>query len=146
MTIRELITGVRHIGVYVDDMDSSIATFANLFDHDPDTLYQVPPAGAPAPDSRFAFVPVGGMDFELIQPISEKFKNMVGNPPPGINHVAFTVTDIIKAVELMQAKGVRLGHVTQDGILDMPRSRVAYFNREDTGGILIEFVEPKEQS
>ena len=42
----------------------------------------------------------------------------------------------------MQNKGVRLGHVTKDAILDMPRSRVAYFNKEDTGGILIEFVQP----
>ncbi len=45
----------------------------------------------------------------------------------------------------MQAKGVRLGHVTKDGILDMGRSKVAYFNPEDTGGILIEFVEPVEK-
>jgi len=142
MTIRDLITGVRHVGVYVEDMDSSIATYAKLFDHDPGTLFQVPPAGEPAPDSRFAFIPVGGMDFELIQPISEKFKRLVSDPPPGINHVGFTVTDIELAVELMRRKGVRLGHVTAGGILDMPRSRVAYFNPEDTGGILIEFVQP----
>lgn len=144
MTIRELITGVRHVGVYVDDMDKAIATYAKLFDHDPDTLFQVPAAGEPAPDSRFAFIPVGGMDFELIQPISDTFKRLVNDPPPGINHVGFTVTDIELAVELMRRKGVRLGHVTADGILDMPKSRVAYFNPEDTGGILIEFVQPRE--
>ncbi len=142
MTIRDIITGVRHIGVYVDDMDSAIATYARLFDHEPETLYQVPAADEPAPDSRFAFIPVGGIEFELIEPISDNFKHMVGHPPAGINHIAFTVSDIERAVELMQAKGVRLGHVTPDGILDMPRSRVAYFNRDDTGGILIEFVEP----
>lgn len=144
MTIRDLITGVRHIGVYVEDMDSSFSTLASIFDHDPATLFQVPPANEPAPDSRFAFIPVGGLDFELIQPISEKFKKLVSNPPPGINHIAFTVTDIELAVELMQRKGVRLGHVTPDGILDMPRSRVAYFNRDDTAGILIEFVQPND--
>jgi hypothetical protein len=48
------------------------------------------------------------------------------------------------AVELMEQKGVRLGHVTKNGILDMKRSRVAYFNPEDTGGVLLEFVEPVE--
>jgi methylmalonyl-CoA/ethylmalonyl-CoA epimerase len=142
MTMQDLITGVRHIGVYVEDMDKSLTTLAKLFDQDPDKLFQVPPAGEPAPDSRFAFIPVGGMDFELIQPISDNFKQLVSNPPPGINHIAFTVTDIEKAVELMKKKGVRLGHVTPDAILDMPKSRVAYFNKEDTAGILIEFVEP----
>jgi len=144
MTIRDLITGVRHIGVYVDDMDSSLATFAKLFDLEPENLFQVPAADEPAPDSRFAFIPVGGIEFELIEPISDNFRQKVGHPPAGINHVAFTVTDIEQAVKLMQAKGVRLGHVTPNGILAMPRSRVAYFNREDTGGILIEFVQPNE--
>jgi len=144
MTIRELITGVRHIGVYVDDMDTSIATYAKLFDLEPESLFQVPAADEPAPDSRFAFIPIGGIEFELIEPISDNFKHKVGHPPAGINHVAFTVSNIELAVELMQAKGVRLGHVTPDGILDMPRSRVAYFNREDTGGILIEFVQPND--
>lgn len=145
MNIRDLITGVRHIGVYVENMDSSLNTLANIFDHDPDTLFQVPPVGDPAPDSRFAFVPVGGMDFELIQPISDKFKQLVSNPPPGINHIAFTVTDIEQAVALMKEKGVRLGHVTPNAILDMPKSRVAYFNKDDTAGILIEFVEPRRE-
>ena len=142
--MQDCIVCVRHIGVYVEDMDTSLTTLANLFDHDPATLFQMPPAGEPAPDSRFAFIPVGGMDFELIQPISDTFKKLVSNPPAGINHIAFTVTDIEKAVELMEKKGVRLGHVTPDAILDMPKSRVAYFNKEDTAGILIEFVEPRE--
>jgi len=144
MNMQDIIVGVRHIGVYVEDMDSSLNRLASIFDHDPATLFQMPPAGEPAPDSRFAFIPVGNLDFELIQPISDKFKQLVSNPPPGINHIAFTVTDIELAVELMKKKGVRLGHVTTDAILDMPKSRVAYFNKEDTAGILIEFVEPRK--
>jgi len=85
---------------------------------------------------------VGGINLELIQPLSKQFKEMLGNPVEGINHIAFTVKDIDEAVRLMSKKGIRLGHVTKDGILDMGRSKVAYFNPEDTGGILIEFVEP----
>ena len=40
----------------------------------------------------------------------------------------------------MSRKGFHVGHVTKDGILDMQRSRVAYFNPQDTGGMLIELV------
>ena len=36
------------------------------------------------------------------------------------------------------------GYVTKDGILDMKRSKVAYFDPADTGGVLLEFVEPVE--
>lgn len=144
MKIKDLITGIRHVGIYVSDLDSSVAQYQKIFDIESDEIFMFPPAEAEAPDSRFAFVPVGGTAFELIHPISEKFKRLTGDPPPGINHIAFTVTDIEAAVDMMNRKGIRLGHVTKTGILDMQRSRVAYFNPEDTAGILIEFVEPAQ--
>ena len=143
MKICEQIGTVRHIGVIVDDLDSSIALYKRLYDIDDDQIRIVPPAGDPREkETRFAFIPLGGMEFELIHPISDNFKQLLGNPAPGINHVAFTVDNIDQAVATMAEKGVRLGHVTRDGILDMKSSRVAYFNPEDTGGVLLEFVEP----
>jgi methylmalonyl-CoA/ethylmalonyl-CoA epimerase len=138
----DMILGVRHIGIYVNDLDDALAQYKKIYDIADEQIRQVPPPGTPDPQGRFAFIPIGGTEFELIQTVSEEFKQMVGNPPPGINHIAFTVSDIEKAVQHMQAKGIRLGHVTADGILDMHSSRVAYFNPQDTGGILIEFVEP----
>ncbi len=145
MKIKDMIGQVRHLGVVVDDLDSSIELYKELYDIEDDQIKIVPEPGDPREkDTRFAFIPVGGMEYELIHPISDSFKKMMGNPKPGMNHVAFTVTDIEEAVENMKAKGVRLGHVTKDGILDMKRSKVAYFNPEDTGGVLLEFVEPVE--
>jgi len=144
MKICELVQKVRHVGIIVDDVQASIELYKKIYDIGEEEVRVMPPFEEKDAESRFAFIPLGGQEFELIQPISEKFKQMVGNPPPGINHIAFTVTDIEKAVERMKEKGVRLGHVTKDGILDMKRSKVAYFNPEDTGGILIEYVEPVE--
>ena len=143
MRMNEMITKIRHIGIIVKDAEKSAELFKDLFDLKDDEIKVVPPS-VTKNESIFAFVPTGGIELELIQPISEHFKEMVGNPPEGINHLAFTVKDIEEAVKLMAEKGVRLGHVTKDGILDMGRSKVAYFNPEDTGGILIEFVEPRE--
>lgn len=144
MRVSDLITAVRHIGIIVDNVESSLNLYQRLFDIDDSRIRLVPPAGEPTPDTRFAFLPIGGTEFELIEPISENFRNFLGNPKPGINHIAFTVSDIDRAVALMQAKGIRLGHVTKDGILDMKTSRVAYFNPDDTGGVLIEFVQPAD--
>jgi len=141
--MNEMITKIRHIGIIVKDAEKSVELFKDLFDLKDDEIKVVPPS-VTKNESIFAFVPTGGIELELIQPISEYFKEIVGNPPEGINHLAFTVKDIEEAVRLMAEKGVRLGHVTKDGILDMGRSKVAYFNPEDTGGILIEFVEPRE--
>ena len=137
----EMIVNLRHIGIIVKDAEKSIKLFKNFFDLRDDEI-EVVPSDLTRGESRFAFIPVGGINLELIQPLSKQFKEMLGNPVEGINHIAFTVKDIDEAVRLMSKKGIRLGHVTKDGILDMGRSKVAYFNPEDTGGILIEFVEP----
>ena len=144
MRMSELITSLRHIGIIVRDAEKSTKLFKDLFDLQEEDITIVSPDVTKG-ESSFSFIPAGGIELELIQPISDHFKELVGNPPEGINHFAFTVTDIEKAVLLMEEKGVRLGHVTKDGILDMGRSKVAYFNPEDTDGILIEFVEPRER-
>lgn len=143
MGVKDLISNIRHIGIIVKDAEKSTNVFKNLFDLEDDEILMVP-TNVTQGESKYAFIPVGGTELELIEPISERFKKMLGNPVEGINHMAFTVKDIEGAVTLMEKKGIRLGHVTKDGILDMKRSRVAYFNPEDTDGILIEFVEPKE--
>ena len=144
MKMHELITGLRHIGIIVKDAEQSMNLFKNLLDLD-DKDVKVVSSEVTRGESVFSFIPAGGIELELIQPLSERFGAMLGNPPAGINHIAFTVKSIEEAVTRMKEKGVRLGHVTKDGILDMGRSKVAYFNPEDTGGILIEFVEPLEE-
>jgi len=143
MKMSEMIVNLRHIGIIVKDAEKSVKRFKDLFDLNDDDIRVISRAVTKG-ESEFAFVPAGGVDLELIQPISEHFKESVGHPAEGINHFAFTVKDVEEAVKLMEKKGVRLGHVTKGGILDMGRSKVAYFNPEDTDGILIEFVEPKE--
>ena len=142
MRVKELIKNVRHIGVIARDAEGSTNVLKNMFDLTDDEV-TVMGTDITGGGSIYSFIPVGGSEFELIEPISDEFKTMLGNPPAGINHVAFTVTDIEQAVSLMQKKGIRLGHVTKNGILDTGRSKVAYFNPEDTGNILMEFVEPK---
>jgi catechol 2,3-dioxygenase-like lactoylglutathione lyase family enzyme len=142
--ISDLATRVRHLGVVVDDIETSVSTYKKIYDIDDGDITIIPPLHTEAPDTRYAFLKFGGMEFELIQCISENFKNLLGNPPAGINHIAYIVKDLEKAVARMKENGVRLGHVTKDGILDMKRSKVAYFNVEDTDGLLVEFVEPIE--
>ena len=139
----EMITRIRHIGIIVKDIAEAIAPFKKLLDLKDEDIYIMPPFGTEA-ESRFAFIPVGGIELELIQPISERFKKFTGNQPEGLNHIAYVVQDIEEAVSHLQEKGIRLGHVTRNGILDMGRSKVAYFDPETTGGMLIELVEPKK--
>jgi methylmalonyl-CoA epimerase len=137
-----MITKIRHLGIIVNDIDESVTMYKALLGLADEDIKFFPPRGTET-DTIFAFIQIGDTELELIQPITEKFKTFLGNPQEGINHIAFVVSNLDEAVEAMSQRGVRLGHITKDGILDMPRSRVAYFNPQDTGGMLIEFVEPK---
>jgi len=138
-----MITKIRHIGIIVNDIAEAIEPFKKLLELKDEDIFIMPPLGTEA-ESRFAFVLVGGIELEMIQPISEHFKKFIGNQPEGLNHIAYVVENIEESVRLLQEKGCRLGHVTKDGILDMGRSRVAYFDPATTGGMLIELVEPKK--
>ena len=130
----------RHIGYIVRDLRQSVADFQRLFDLQDEDIRIIPPFELPA-DTRFAFFHADGLTFELIEPISEHFKNILFNSCVGINHICFTVDDIDSAVKEMAAKGIRPGHVTPNGIITMPHQKMVYFDPKDTGGVLIEYIE-----
>jgi len=138
----ELIIKLRHIGYIVKDMETSVGMFKNLFDLKDEDIRMLT-ADDTGGAGAFAFVPVGGTELELIQPISDYFKEMTGDPPAGINHIAFLVKDVEKAVQVMEEKGIHLGYITKDGIFDTGGIKLAYLDPRDTGGILIELVETR---
>lgn len=135
-----MLTKLRHVGYIVKDMDTTVTMFKKIFsvkDEDIRTMSADDTGGAGA----FAFINIGGTELELIQPVSDFFREMTGDPPPGINHIAFQVKDVEKAVKALEGKGVHLGYITKDGIFDTGKSKLAYLDPNDTDGILIELVE-----
>ena len=129
------------MGYFVDDMDATLDTFRRLFDISDEDV-RVMTSDETAGTGVFGFVNVGGTELELIQLESEAVKALCGNPPHGISHVAFEVEDIEAVVEAMLAIGFRLGYITENGIFNNGRTKVAYLAPEDTDGHLIELVEP----
>jgi len=140
MKMDEMVIKLRHIGYIVKDMDRSVNTFKKLFDLKDDDIRKMT-ADDTGGAGAFAFIPLGGTELELIQPISDYFKEMTGDPPEGINHIALQVKDVEKAVKTMEERGVHLGYITRDGIFDTGRTKIAYLDPKDTDGILIELVE-----
>ena len=138
----EMITKLRHVGYIVKDMDKSVNVFKKLFDVKDEDIRMLT-ADDTGGAGAFSFIPVGGTELELIQPISDYFKEMTGDPPEGINHIAFQVKDVEKAVKNMEEKGIHLGYITKDGIFDTGKTKIAYLDPKDTDGILIELIEIK---
>jgi methylmalonyl-CoA/ethylmalonyl-CoA epimerase len=138
--IQDLILGLQHVGYITEDTAASIAEFRKIYDLRDDQIRIDPPLDEPA-DCRFTFVDLAGAQFELIEPISGPFKAMLGGERPGINHVAWKVSDIDGAVARMAERGIRPGHVTPGGVMQTGSSRMIYFNPADTGGMLVELLE-----
>lgn len=140
--IQDLIVGLKHVGVITTDMRASVDSFRRIYELSDEQIRITPPLGEPC-ETRFAFINVGGSQFELIEPVSEHFKRVLLGDRPGINHVAWEVSDIDAAVNRMADNGIRPGHVTPDGVVETPSFRMVYFRLEDTGDMLIELIEPK---
>jgi methylmalonyl-CoA/ethylmalonyl-CoA epimerase len=138
-----MINKIRHLGIITNDIDASLAVYKALLGLEDKDIRFVPERGTET-ETIFAFLSIGDIELEIIQPLTDNFRTFLGNPPEGINHIAFLVDNLEEDVKEMEKKGVHLGHVTKNGILNMKRSRVAYFDPKDTNGMLIEFVEPLE--
>jgi len=146
---------LRHVGVVTEDGAALVSRLQQIFGIADNEIVQVPPpnagegaAGSATPDTRFWFFQIGGLPYEVIEPVSAHFRDLLlrdgAGSNRGVNHVCYTVTDLPAAIEAMADAGVRTGHVTPDGMVELPHFRMAYFNPEDTAGLLIEFVEPRE--
>jgi catechol 2,3-dioxygenase-like lactoylglutathione lyase family enzyme len=131
------IGSLRHVGFIVKDGDASVNMFKTLLNlKDEDTrIINVPDT------ITLAFVSLGSIELEFIQPISDDVKEALGNPPEGINHIAFNVTDIEESLQTLKEKGFHPGHITPEGAVSMGDKMIAYLNTTDTEGILIELVE-----
>lgn len=140
--VSQHLRGMRHVGVVTDDSASLIRRLQEVFGLRESDIVRVPAAGEAA-ESRFAFFSIGGVPYEIIEPVSDAMRAMLLGSNRGANHVCYNVDDLDAAVAAMAAAGVRLGHVTPGGILEMPHARMAYFNPQDTAGLLLEFVQPR---
>ena len=134
------VVGIDHVGIAVPDLDEAIAWYAATFGlvatHEEVNEEQgVREAMLSAPGDT-------GTAVQLLAPLRPdsaigKFLDRNG---PGIQQMAYRVTDIDATCADLRGKGVRL-------LYDAPRrgtadSRINFVHPKDAGGVLVELVEP----
>jgi len=138
-----LFTAIDHVGIAVPDLDAAIAFYEGSYGmrlaHQEVNEEQ---------GVREAMMAVGdsGSHIQLLAPLSEtstiaKFLDSKG---PGIQQMAYRVTDIDAVCATLRERGLRL-------LYDEPKrgtseSRVNFIHPKDAGGMLVELVEPASQS
>jgi catechol 2,3-dioxygenase-like lactoylglutathione lyase family enzyme len=141
--LQDRIMGVAHVGFIVPSLEGALADFDRVYGLSPQAVEIQPPAGEDAL-TRFAFFTIGGLQFELIEPVSAQFKEQLLGMPSGgagINHLAWRVDDIDAAVALLAARDIYPGHVTPAGVVTIGARKMVYLDPETTGGLVIELIE-----
>lgn len=133
---------IDHVGIAVPDLDAALAFYADTFGmtvrHEETNQEQ---------GVREAMVSVGGPDdggacLQLLAPVdgSSTIAKFLDRSGPGLQQLAYRVTDVEKVSAVLRERGLRL-------LYDEPRrgtadSRINFVHPKDAGGVLVELVEP----
>jgi methylmalonyl-CoA epimerase len=128
---------IAHIGVAVKDVEEAERFYTDVLSlrvHDREELKEI----------KASFIPVGDTAIELLQSTTPEgvINKFIAKRGEGVQHIAYQVDNIEKALEDLKTKGIAL-------IDEKPRkgahnSKVAFVNPKSTHGILIELVEPEK--
>ena len=140
--LKPFVVAIDHVGVAVPDLDEAIAFYQNTLGLELDHVEVNEGQG-----TREAMMRVPGDDgtgsaVQLLAPLSPdstigKFLDRKG---PGVQQVAYRVTDIEAATEALRAKGLRV--LYDKPVTGTANSKANFVHPKDTGGVLIELVEP----
>jgi methylmalonyl-CoA/ethylmalonyl-CoA epimerase len=133
--------GIDHVGVAVADLDEAIAFYARVFGMR--CVHQETNEEQGVREAMLAVGPTSaGGCIQLLAPINDQspIARFLDRSGPGVQQVAYTVTDVEATSAELRARGVRL-------LYDQPRrgtadSRINFVHPKDAGGVLVELVEP----
>jgi methylmalonyl-CoA/ethylmalonyl-CoA epimerase len=134
-----LFTAIDHVGVAVADMEQAKAFYRDTFGME--TVHE---ETNEEQGVREAMVAVGDSDqcIQLLAPIddSSTIAKFLDRHGPGIQQLAYRVTDIEAVSAALRERGLRLLYdVAKRGTAG---SLVNFVHPKDAGGVLIELVEP----
>lgn len=130
---------IDHVGIAVADLDEAIEFYERVFGMR--CVHQETNEGQGVREAMLQ-LDESGPKIQLLAPASEsstiaKFLDRNG---PGIQQLAYTVTDVEQAAAALRERGLRL-------LYDAPRrgtggSLINFVHPKDAGGVLVELVQP----
>ncbi len=138
----QLVTAIDHVGIAVPDLDAAIEWYAKhlgmVSTHEEVNEEQ----GVREAMLSVVGSPAGAPAIQLLAPLDENstIAKFIDRSGPGLQQLAYRVTDIDAISAELRADGVRL-------LYDAPRrgtanSRINFIHPKDAGGVLVELVEP----
>ncbi|MGH3497306.1 MAG: methylmalonyl-CoA epimerase [Nocardioidaceae bacterium] len=133
------LTAIDHVGIAVADLDEALEFYAATFG-----LRAVHEEVNTEQGVREAMLAVGDSDtrIQLLAPLTpdSAIGQFLTRHGPGIQQLAYRVTDLEAVSEILRTRGVRL--LYDSGRPGTAGSRVNFVHPKDAGGVLVELVEP----
>ncbi len=134
-----MIEKIDHIGIAVRSIEKTSELLSNILG-----LKVAGEENVEEQKVKVAFLPLGDSELELLESTSPEgpIARFIEKKGEGIQHIAFKVDNIEKALEKLKKEGVRL-------IDEKPRygaggAKIAFLHPKSTNGILIELCERNE--
>lgn len=137
-----LVTAVDHVGIAVPDLDAAIDFYRTTFGMEVTHEEVNEEQGVREAMVRAPGDPGTGTAVQLLAPLrpDSTIAKFLDRSGPGLQQVAYRVTDVEAAADALRAKGLRLLYdKAKRGTAD---SRVNFVHPKDAGGVLVELVEP----
>ena len=130
---------ISHVGIAVKNLDEAIKVYTEALGVELGEIHRSPETGMAA-----AMLSADNATLELIEPIGTEgvIAKFLESRGEGVHHICFEVDDIVKALESLSTKGVRLiDKEPREGI----EGKVAFIHPKAMNGVLVELVEkPKD--
>jgi methylmalonyl-CoA/ethylmalonyl-CoA epimerase len=127
---------IDHIGIAVKNLDETVAFYRQVMGLEVSSTEVLN-------GMKIAFLRIGDGELELLEDLTADgaIARHVAKRGEGIQHVAYRVDNIERALQEMRTKGIEL-------LDERPRpgarhARVAFLHPKSTKGVLIELVEPQ---
>ncbi|WP_367135985.1 methylmalonyl-CoA epimerase [Saccharothrix sp. HUAS TT1] len=136
------VTAIDHVGIAVPDLDAAIAFHREHFglevahqEVNEEQGVREAMLRAPGDDGTGAAV-------QLLAPLTPEstIAKFIGRSGPGLQQLAYRVSDVDAAADALRAKGLRL--LYEEARRGTSDSRVNFVHPKDAGGVLVELVEP----
>ena len=132
------ITGIDHVGIAVPDLDAAIAFHTGVLGGR--LAHREENRDQGVVEAMIAYD--GGAQVQLLAPLTPEsaIGKFIDRSGPGLQQLAYRVPDAAAATDAVRAAGLRV-------LYDEPRrgtagSKINFIHPKDTGGVLVELVEP----
>jgi methylmalonyl-CoA/ethylmalonyl-CoA epimerase len=128
-----VIKKIDHIGIAVKNLEEAIKLYTEVLGLKVEDIEIVEDQKV-----RVAFIPIGDSEVELLESTDPEgpIAKFIEKKGEGMQHVAFRVDDINKALEEMKQKGVRL--IDQQPRYGAGGASIAFLHPKSTYGVLVE--------